>query len=1615
MDITVSWSPSGTVSPTDTYDVFYKVWQPGGLNPWVKANPSPLPSTATSYVITGLDVNTIYRVSITKYCNGVGALVDEVTVMKLECPTMSIYQSYFDAGIPQVKINYSLIYSAGQHITNARVFSYETPVGTQFANSCPTPAIMPVGRTSYITYDACEPQFGADVREDCNQQILTFPLPTPLNSGNSVYGLNTSPNFNSSLCDGFITRPIRYQIGKTYKFEIINEVDLQRLGIDKIDYIFEDTNCTNSANAPTYSVIQGTANNSNRISGAFFYNSTNGQVNCYLLDGTAQTNINSYTLRYFTNDATLSSQLPLYANNDLVTSPNVNYEVFVPINCSPPLDPSFISSGMRVEVILNNPNPNYVRVINNVDYSGFTFAQMLSNIASNVTANTPNQSSAFTYSGTNYLNIGTNGGNYTSGTLRISGPAMYGFQNGDLPQTTLSNQSYYGINSAEMHLFPSGDRYIFGSRNSLNNPNAGLINVTKVDTVAPSTVDYTHPISFPHDKVAFVPQAAPTQVFDIQPYGTDVVTPGSLNVAVRKASAPVWNEGYTYVGDLTSIKVYDTTNALVDTYTPPGIGTEPIRLLQFNQTTGHLYIICENLTTGTPKFFVINSVSLGIWAIINSGTTVSDSYGWESTITGYDDYYSIWAPGANQWSLRCRFKNTPALPSWNGTQDIGLFSEYVVEVLTCAANPAAVGRQLVLCRYCPSCNPPITTASNNTSDTLFIDPTHPLNAGWTTILQASDRIALLGPYSDRSRFIDWNATWPVINNWDITIESNTGRGMYAKASTSVFLSYKEVAVSGLVSGWNNTQTSPANYRKTTYGTRYRIGKYRDGNLIHNPVANVMAYSRGDGKVQLWNSAGTQITNYQLLNPNNTPFIGSVQLAYAPNGNMYGVVRDVTLNGKTAAPDDAVSQIKSPHLYYLERDSGTVFISSAAISGTTTNRWDDDLAGAISITVESGITYVYATSAETRRIFKIRIGPSSVGVFTEVTVPSLYKKLDYPSTPELLCGIVQYKPGQFIVMNMVKTTKLNLLTRAYDFTDLFIYDYANNEIVQALIGTGVGTYSGSAAAYNPNNLGQIFGEFNFWKNYGYGLMSLTVYNAQKIIWRDYSYRGTYSSQEYAESGVAQLWTISRAGYLIRIFNVDSAGVLTPSKRTIYTRPAKSDGGHNGFTDITYSSYYNALVGIIQIGSYIQIIDPTNFSGYWGNSSSYTSFFPSIDIASSTLYPTTYVNNVTNSFKITVADNGNVYILGNKNSSSAFTYQVWTPADLTSGSGPSLGGITGDGTNPGVYETGSFSEGNPGMSYPHLYVSSQNEIWTLATDAKTIYIPGPPPVAKRGNQIIAVYNAATMALKTTINLSDLNIILPYTQPPYASWNHVYLPGEDKVLYYSGSWSANVCVIVDPATKQIVYKGTINAIINKDRSPVLNNQNIGTIIPYKGKTGFFIDINTNTTTGESWTYINTTSVTYTGLTHNIFSVTVDGNPLVTNDDVYTIPGSLTAFTAGQWKVTNAVPIPPANYTVWNNIVGGGTININPNEVIEFTMFDPDRQLFRVINVSQGTTYDSTDPAYVQSTSLPRWNVSNSINVFSIEANGVDLLPGDLLEFYFVNPSNPTIPFINSVNINF
>ena len=719
--------------------------------------------------------------------------------------------------------------------------------------------------------------------------------------------------------------------------------------------------------------------------------------------------------------------------------------------------------------------------------------------------------------------------------------------------------------------------------------------------------------------------------------------------------------------------------------------------------------------------------------------------------------------------------------------------------------------------------------------------------------------------------------------------------------------------------------SPGNW---TYVNTYTYTESSPGDIKYNPVTGFIYLSIGLGQVNVFDNTGS-IGVIQLQEPDTTNAVGSFQMAVDnTSGMVYMIRRDsTTLFGVTP----------SKHIYTID-SSGNAGVIDGSLY------WNVDICGAIALDGDS----LYFTERYSRTF--IEFDKTTLTQLGAKNIPSVYKKLENTNNAEFTQGAYIIGPNRFVVMNYVNTTNTLGTAADYQITDLFVYDYANNAVVQSLIGGPNEPYSGLITGWNPNVDGPTFAYNNVNINYAYSL-SIKIASTGKIYWKGALNTPFLVSQSYTEGGVAQIWAIQAlqgSKALIRIFNIQSDGTLEVSNRLIcqnYT---------NAIRNMRYDSHYGGVIVNSYLGSILDIWDPTNLTGYVGNTVpiSYPSstYFTSVD----------YLGNGTTAGlywaqRILSNNQGGIAIFGPRY--PAFTnrygYMNFAESDIKTQSIAPTFSSTADSVNPGLYNTDS---------YPQMYVSATNTYWVTG---RTLYYAG--------DEIINIYdapNSGPLTLLHTINLTAAGVT-------FSGFTLMtYLPSEDTVVIYGsiGKFFININT----------YVGVLH--------------NIALPVPGSGAlvytpTGNYLDYRLDSTQ-EAWGLLGTIPVTTTNLTYSGLSINCEDSASATANFTYDLylgldGPTVNATTFGQWKeITD---------TTWATIPPSITVSLGSK--IEFTSFILDKPIVEVRNITQGTTHTS--------------NSISGIDLITLIANNVMLTTGDVLEIEFVNPYKSDCPFINTTTI--
>lgn len=466
MNLFVTWAPDiASLLPTDKFNVYYKLADSLNLNSWILANPTPLPSTATSYTITGLTPNSVYRIGIEKTCVGSPSVyVQESEVTESECPILVYYQGPVVNGKPT--LFYSLSYPNSNHVQRIESSLYDITISDyQYTLACITPIActdvkFPIGRG--VSYDAkcytC-PGPGAGNSVLCGYDVLNFTFPSNTSSGVSYYGLGVQLNqfgglpSSCPLGSGSPGQPILLNFGGKYRFANVAPV----VGVvssppytfpnSNVSYTINDTGpCYNDAVGEPFVTMVSFPNDPARLSGVQSYNPVTGQVRQVIIDGTNQTTIggtiNHYQFSYTLEDA-FSNTFPLLSPaGALVTTPSISFTRHAPLYIN--ILPGQLTAGMDIICKTLNPAPGIVLNLTNVNMTGMTVANFCISIANQLTA-VGYPSDHVVYGGQNFIRFGLPNTIFTGAQIEVTGPA---------PVFASYNNNVYGLLNTSLNLVP---------------------------------------------------------------------------------------------------------------------------------------------------------------------------------------------------------------------------------------------------------------------------------------------------------------------------------------------------------------------------------------------------------------------------------------------------------------------------------------------------------------------------------------------------------------------------------------------------------------------------------------------------------------------------------------------------------------------------------------------------------------------------------------------------------------------------------------------------------------------------------------------------------------------------------------------------------------------------------------------------------------------------------------------------------------------------------------------------------------------------------------------------------------------------------------------------------
>mgnify|MGYP006274395697 CR=1 FL=1 len=484
MNLFVTWAPDATsLLPTDTFNVYYKLADSLNLNNWILANPTALPSTATSYTITGLTPNSVYRVAVEKDCvSSYPILVVETEVSLSSCPIYAYYQGPVVNGKPT--LFYSLSYPNSNHVVSIQSSLYDITISDyQYYSACSTPIACtdvkyPIGRgVSYNAKCPTCPGPGNGAAYLCGYDELVFSFPSNVSSATGYYGLGiASLPVNCPAGSGSFGDPILLTFGGKYR--LANPIPVVNVftpppytyPASNPSYILNDTGaCYDNAVGEPYVTIVSLPNDPTRLSGVQNYNSTTGQVTQVIIDGTNQTTIggtiNHYQFSYTVEDAITSNTFPLLTSSSApVTSPSISFTRHAPLYIN--ILPAQLTSGMDIICKTLNPFPGIVVNLTNVNMSGMTVANFCTYIANQLT-NAGYPSDHVLYGGQHFIRFGLPNTIFTGAQIEVTGPA---------PVFASYNNNVYGLLNTSLNSVP----WIVGDDMTASTVNAYTVGQYKI-------------------------------------------------------------------------------------------------------------------------------------------------------------------------------------------------------------------------------------------------------------------------------------------------------------------------------------------------------------------------------------------------------------------------------------------------------------------------------------------------------------------------------------------------------------------------------------------------------------------------------------------------------------------------------------------------------------------------------------------------------------------------------------------------------------------------------------------------------------------------------------------------------------------------------------------------------------------------------------------------------------------------------------------------------------------------------------------------------------------------------------------------------------------------------
>lgn len=857
-----------------------------------------------------------------------------------------------------------------------------------------------------------------------------------------------------------------------------------------------------------------------------------------------------------------------------------------------------LTNGMTITVDLQ-PAQNVI-TLTNQNYTGLTLKQALDNIVNSINTTTSYSASAVVISGIPYLKINVPGTTYTSASVIFEGPNILTKGAPDILQTSSAAAALSSINY-------NGFLYASFSETASSKIVASDINNPTIAT------NYSHPIDIPISEIVLVPEVPPSTVYFLD----RVVSGGdySLNIAVDPAT------GYSYSADHLTVSVYDGTTFIdsQDLSALVGGPVTPIRLMEFNSIDNTLYVFVDS--SMVDNFYIVD---VAPWAIVTSGTYGQTNYSKRGTITAWNNLTT--GPTAAMGTITSAPPEQPILcatmpcaciaggpvappfcgvaPNWQIGRNDGVRSELFQDSTKNWPTNSIYNsgyfqvynydtQQLGFKTYFQA-GDPYYNLQGIAGDTIAISGAIDITLPYTYSTFASsfgDDYGLFSIYL----IVDYNETF-TSRSWENTarylIEGGRNVGANGFITTPV-IHPTYIVPDSYIRGLPNGDKGIYQTALALDGTsEYLLYEIKDGGTCYHSTSNFVYISLDGGLYEAIDNLGN-VLSYQLYkdftNPSpSTPVQVPLQMVVDPNSDLvYGIARD------------ARSDVDDMNIYVFN-DHGQVNVIDGSIL------WNVPICGQISIDSTTGI--LYFTGKHTRNFYEY---DPATGFWDNKIIPSLYEKVDgytYGTASPLsrLQGIVEriqgasyIGGGKFVVMNYMQQVFSTELKYVYDVANLFVYDYTNNTIEQALIGTGVNTYSGAAASYNLNYYGESFGINDYNNDYCYGGLSIrTNPNTGRIFWKKSISDEVYFSEQNIETGVAQIWgngagstTGSRT---IRIWNIqnDGLGTLIPSKRTILD-------SYSSFFNMLYDSYYKGLVTAVSgIGLQFYVINTKTLGGLHG---------------------------------------------------------------------------------------------------------------------------------------------------------------------------------------------------------------------------------------------------------------------------------------------------------------------------------------------------------------------------------------------------------------------------------